>query len=59
MAQQTDRQQQMALAQQMVSQRAWVRTPWKYTTLRTGLSLVRQQAQRMVSHDPPGELHKH
>ena len=58
MAQQTDRQQQMALAQQMVSQRAWVRTPWKYTTLGTGLSLVQQQALLMVSEHLQGYIHK-
>lgn len=55
---QTDRQQQMALAQQMVSQRAWVRTPWKYTTLGTGLSLVQQQALLMVSEHLQGYIHK-
>lgn len=34
---------------QMVEQRAWVKTPYKYTTLGAGLSLVQQQALLMVS----------
>lgn len=46
---QTDKKKQLALMKQMVDQRSWVRTPWKYTTLGGGLSLIQQQALLMVS----------
>ena len=41
---------------QMVSQRAWVRTPWKYTKLGGGLSLIQQQALLMVSEHLQGYI---
>ena len=46
---QTDKQQQLALMQQMVAQRSWVKTPWNYTKLSGGMSLIQQQALLMVS----------
>ncbi len=40
---------QLQYLQQMVAQRQWVRTPWQYSTLGAGLSLIQQQALLMVS----------
>ena len=55
---QTDKQQQLALMQQMVAQRSWVKTPWNYTKLSGGLSLIQQQALLMVSEHLQGYIHK-
>lgn len=40
---------QLELMQQMVEQRTWSKTPWTYTTLMAGLSLIQQQALLMVT----------
>ena len=55
---QTDKQQQLALMQQMVSQRSWVKTPWNYTKLSGGMSLIQQQALLMVSEHLQGYIRK-
>jgi hypothetical protein len=55
---QTDKQQQLALMQQMVAQRSWVKTPWNYTKLSGGLSLIQQQALLMVSEHLQGYIRK-
>ncbi len=55
---QTDKQQQMALMQRMVQQQSWVKTPWKYTKLSGGLSLVQQQALLMVSEHLQGYIRR-
>lgn len=55
---QTDRQQQIMLMQQMVAQRSWVKTPWNYTKLSGGLSLIQQQALLMVSDHLQGYIRK-
>ena len=55
---QTDKQQQLALMQQMVAQRSWVKTPWNYTKLSGGLSPIQQQALLMVSEHLQGYIRK-
>lgn len=55
---QTDKQQQLALMQQMVAQRSWVKTPWNYTKLSGGMSLIQQQALLMVSEHLQGYIRK-
>ena len=55
---QTDKQQQLALMQQMVAQRSWVKTPWNYTKLSGGMSLIQQQALPMVSEHLQGYIRK-
>ena len=55
---QTDKQQQLALMQQMVAQRSWVKTPWNYTKLSGGLSLIQQQALLMVSEHLQGYIRR-
>ena len=54
---QTDKQ-QLALMQRMVAQRSWVRTPWRYTRLGSGLSLIQQQALLMVSEHLQGYIRR-
>ena len=53
---QNDKKMQMQLAQRMVDQRAWVKTPWRYTQLGSGLSLIQQQALLMVSEHLQGYI---
>ncbi len=55
---QTDKQQQLALMQQMVAKRSWVKTPWNYTKLSGGLSLIQQQALLMVSEHLQGYIRR-
>lgn len=49
MEQNNQKQQQLALARQMVEQRSWTKTPFSYTRLGAGLTLLQQQALLLVS----------
>lgn len=40
---------QLKQMRELVEQRSWVKTPWKYTKMGAGLSLIQQQALLMVS----------
>ena len=44
-----DKKIQLQQMRELVEQRSWVKTPWKYTKMGAGLSLIQQQALLMVS----------